>query len=112
VKVSILILLRRVLGVMDWVRHCATALIVFVIAWGITALIANTFQCWPVQYFWIKSIEGSCMSGQTTLYTIIGAFSVVEDVLILCLPLPVVWRLQMRLREKIQLTILFLMGCL
>jgi hypothetical protein len=97
---------------MDWVRHCATALIVFVIAWGITALIANTFQCWPVQYFWIKSIEGSCMSGQTTLYTIIGAFSVVEDVLILCLPLPVVWRLQMRLREKIQLTILFLMGCL
>lgn len=52
------------------------------------------------------------MSGQTTLYTIIGVFSVVEDVLILCLPLPVIWRLQMHLREKIQLTCLFLMGCL
>jgi hypothetical protein len=52
------------------------------------------------------------MSGQTTLYTIIGVFSVIEDVLILCLPLPVVWRLQMRLREKIELTVLFLIGCL
>ncbi|KAJ6010100.1 hypothetical protein N7522_005116 [Penicillium canescens] len=112
VKISILIFLRRVVGVVDWVRRCATALIIFVVAWGITALIANTFQCWPVQYFWIKSIEGSCMSGQTTFYTIIGVFSVIEDVLILCLPLPVVWRLQMRLREKIELTVLFLIGCL
>ncbi|KAJ5306934.1 hypothetical protein N7508_005949, partial [Penicillium antarcticum] len=112
VKVSILLFLRRVLGIVDWVRHTATALMIFVVAWGVTALIANTFQCWPVQYFWIKSIEGSCMPGQTTLYTIIGSFSVVGDVLILCLPLPIVWGLQMRLREKIELTCLFMMGCL
>ncbi|KAJ5766089.1 uncharacterized protein N7511_003705 [Penicillium nucicola] len=112
VKVSILIFLRRLLSVVDWARHAATALMVFVVAWGVAAFIANTFQCWPVQYFWIKSIKGSCISGQTTLYTIIGAFSVVEDVLILALPLPIVWNLQMRLRDKIQLTFLFLMGCL
>ena len=52
------------------------------------------------------------MSGQTTFFIIIGALSSAEDVFILCLPLPVVWNLQMPRREKIELTILFTIGCL
>lgn len=86
--------------------------IVLVVAWGITAIIGNTFQCWPVQYFWIKHIHGDCMSGQNTFFIIIGSVSLAQDVLILCLPLPIVWKLQTPLRQKIEITLLFSIGCM
>ena len=35
-----------------------------------------------------------------------------EDILIVCLPLPVVWNLQIPQHEKIELTFLFCIGCL
>ncbi|CAG8060300.1 unnamed protein product [Penicillium salamii] len=112
VKISILILLRKLLGSVNWFRRSITGAIIFVVAWGITALVGNTLQCWPVQYFWTREIGGDCMSGQTTFFIIIGALSTVEDIFILCLPLPVVWKLQMPRHEKIELTILFTIGCL
>jgi hypothetical protein len=110
VKVSIVILLRKLLGAVTWFRRAATGVIVFVVAWGITGLIGNIFQCWPVQYFWNKHIEGHCMAGQSTFFIIIGSLSTVENVVIVLLPLPVVWRLQMPLQEKIELTFLFTVG--
>jgi hypothetical protein len=86
--------------------------IVLVVAWGITAIVGNTFQCWPVQYYWIKHIQGDCMSGQNTFFIIIGSVSLAQDVLILCLPLPIVWKLQTPLRQKIEITLLFSIGCM
>jgi hypothetical protein len=52
------------------------------------------------------------MSGQTTFFMITGSLSTAEDIVIVCLPLPVVWKLQMPRHEKIELTILFGIGCL
>ncbi|KAJ5618777.1 hypothetical protein N7510_002761 [Penicillium lagena] len=72
VKVSI-VLCRRILGSVDRFRHCASAVIVLVTLWGLTTVVGNTFQCWPVQYFWIKHIPGHCMAGQDTFFTTIGA---------------------------------------
>jgi hypothetical protein len=105
-------LVRKLLGTVNWFRRAATGVIVFIVAWGITALIGNTFQCWPVQYYWIKHIHGHCMPGQTAFFVIIGALSTVENIVIVLLPLPVVWKLQMPLQEKIELTFLFTVGCM
>ncbi|KAJ5771065.1 uncharacterized protein N7511_003116 [Penicillium nucicola] len=110
VKVSIVLLLRKLLGTVNWFRWAATGVIIFVIAWAITAVIGNTFQCWPVQYFWDQTIKGHCMDGQTIFFVIIGSLSTTENFVIVLLPLPVVWRLQMPLEEKIELTILFTAG--
>ncbi|KAJ5980013.1 hypothetical protein N7481_007311 [Penicillium waksmanii] len=112
VKVSIVLFLHRLLGCVSRFRQVARAVITFVIAWGVTAIVGNTFQCWPVRYFWIKHIEGHCMRGQNTFYIIIGSASVAEDVFILCLPLPIVRKLQTPLQEKIEITLLFSIGCL
>lgn len=52
------------------------------------------------------------MPGQTAFFVIIGALSTVENIVIVLLPLPVVWKLQMPLQEKIELTFLFTVGCM
>ncbi|KAJ5931146.1 hypothetical protein N7466_006639 [Penicillium verhagenii] len=112
VKVSIVVFLRRLLNCLENFKRLATAIIVLVVMWGTTAIIGNTFQCWPVQYYWIKHIPGHCMKGQNTLFIIIGSLSVVGDVLILCLPLPIVWKLHTPMWQKIEFTLLFSIGCL
>jgi hypothetical protein len=94
------------------IRAITTGLIVFTIVWGIGSIIAIVFQCWPVQYFWTKSVEGTCISGQMSLYMAMGSLSLVEDVALLLLPIVVVWRLQLIPRQKIQLTLLFSVGTL
>ncbi|OJJ32622.1 hypothetical protein ASPWEDRAFT_174069 [Aspergillus wentii DTO 134E9] len=110
VKTSIVIFLRRLLGTIDGFRHIATGVIVFSIVWGSTAIIGNTFQCWPPQYFFVKHIEGHCMAGQNIFFIVMGSLSLAEDVVILCLPMPVVWKLQMATRQKIEMTIIFSIG--
>lgn len=112
VKVSIILFLRRLLDCVESFKIYATIVIVLVVAWGITAIVGNTLQCWPVQYFWIKHIQGDCMPGQNTFFITIGSLSLVQDVLILLLPLPVVWRLHAPLRQKIEITLLFSVGCI
>ncbi|CAL5871564.1 uncharacterized protein PFLUO_LOCUS5817 [Penicillium psychrofluorescens] len=57
-KVPIVLFLRHLLGSVDRFGQCATAVIVLIVFWGLTAVMGNTFQCWPVQYFWIKHIPG------------------------------------------------------
>lgn len=110
VKVSIIILLRRLLGTVKIVRSLTIFLIVFTVSWGLAALLANTFQCWPPQYFWNKDIDGYCIHGQKALFMATGAVSLLEDIVLLITPIAIVWRLQMSPRRKILVTILFAVG--
>ncbi|GES64669.1 hypothetical protein ATEIFO6365_0009015800 [Aspergillus terreus] len=110
VKVSIIILLRQLLGIFGRVRLATTILLVFTVAWSITAIVADTLQCLPVRYFWIKSIDGYCISGQAALFISIGALSLLEDIVLVVVPVAVVWRLKLARPQKIQITLLFSAG--
>lgn len=45
-------------------------------------------------------------------WVIMASFNVVTDIVILCLPLPLLWRLQIDMERKLQLIGLFLLGSL
>lgn len=110
IKLSIIILLRRLLGSVKRVLSLTLFLAVFVSAWGLAALFANTFQCWPPQYFWNEEVEGHCISGEKALFMATGSVSSLQDMMLLAIPFAVVWRLQMTSRKKVLLPILFGMG--
>ncbi|KAE8142972.1 hypothetical protein BDV38DRAFT_95432 [Aspergillus pseudotamarii] len=110
IKLSIIILLRRLLGSVKRMLSLTLFLAVFIVAWGLAALFANTFQCWPLQYFWNKEVEGHCISGEKALFMATGSVSFLQDIMLLAIPFAVLWRLQMAPRKKVLLTILFSMG--
>ncbi|KNG91184.1 hypothetical protein ANOM_000531 [Aspergillus nomiae NRRL 13137] len=110
IKLSIIVLLRKLLGSVKRILPLTLFLAVFIIAWGLAALVANTFQCWPPQYFWNHEIEGHCVSGQKALFMALGSVSFVEDIVLLAIPFAIVWRLEIAPRKKVLLTILFCMG--
>ena len=68
------------------------------------------FQCTPVNYLWGKTIPGGHCFDSGILVIVGGALNAVTDVLMLILPIPVLWKLQMSTRKKWTVSAIFLMG--
>ncbi|KAB8228163.1 uncharacterized protein BDW43DRAFT_304090 [Aspergillus alliaceus] len=112
VRISILLFLKRLFSTVKRIRVIVTCLIIFTIMWAFTELMGNIFQCHPVHYYYDTSLDGHCMPGQTKLFQTTACLSLVEDVVILFLPMPVVWRLGITFREKIAFTFVSSLGTL
>lgn len=63
-------------------------------------------KCQPFAYNWDKSLDGHCID-ETMFYKIGTATNVVEDFLVLVLPMPVIWSLNVRLSKKLQVIAVF-----
>ncbi|RAL13919.1 uncharacterized protein BO97DRAFT_29340 [Aspergillus homomorphus CBS 101889] len=109
-KISIVVFLKRLLGTLRIYTIVSNVLIGFIACWAVTAVLVNIFQCTPVQYYYDKTLNGHCMKGQRSFFQAMGSISLVEDVIVLLLPAPVVWGLQITTRQKIALTLVFSLG--
>jgi hypothetical protein len=79
--------------------------------WAIAAFTSNVLQCTPVSFFWDKTQPGHCLpNALVTIGMTNGVLSFVGDLIILALPVPMIWTLQINLRRKIALNAIFLIG--
>ncbi|KAJ5116082.1 hypothetical protein N7456_000430 [Penicillium angulare] len=108
-KASLLLLYHRIFGVVQGFRWVLWISGFIVIAYWLANTLVTIFQCWPISKLWNPNYEGHCIN--------IGAFgrwsgvaNVIIDIVILCLPYPMAWRLQTTLRQKMILTGIFLLG--
>jgi hypothetical protein len=92
------------------IRHCCE--FAFIALWAVAALLVNAFQRMPVQYYYDKTLKGHCMKGQVKFFQAMGSIALGEDVIILCQPIPIVWRLQMVFRQKLTVSPVFSLGAL
>lgn len=81
-----------------------------IIAWAVV-MVGYTFVCHPVRRFWDPSMPGAC-PGRFRYYVATIAWDFCLDVWILVLPLPMLWRLQLKLERKSLLIALFVVGYL
>jgi len=84
---------------------------IYTLLWTIGAWVSSTFECTPVNYFWDKTIEGGhCVNNALTVIGFINGFlSFLGDVFMLCMPLPMIYKLQMNKQSKIALTWFFIL---
>lgn len=87
---------------------------------GITALITvlfqalTLFQCWPLSYNWEGwkgEMHGVCLNINKQTYAS-SSLNIILDFAILILPLPWLFKLQIGLRRKIHVIVMFSMGIL
>lgn len=100
---------RRIFG-MNWMIW-ATLLISY--GWCIASMIAAICSCEPISYFWNEIIDPTAGSYRYNFYYYYvgnAAANVVTDVLILLVPIPVIWNLQMRTTQKIGVCGVLLLG--
>ncbi|KAL8900042.1 MAG: hypothetical protein Q9207_005880 [Kuettlingeria erythrocarpa] len=112
IKLSILLFYLRLFPKQSTSRRWRGSLytIAAVLLLYLTAgLPVTVFQCRPVAYMWTRQGKGSCNDHLAFLY-FSQAYMIATDIIILCLPIPVVWRLHLRKGKKIGVLTIFLLG--
>ena len=111
VKISVLDLFNHIFP--NQTFHRISYLVMALISsYGIAFAIASLAACAPFAFNWDKEIVyGTCIqiSRFYTAQTILG---VIFDVMVVALPMPMLWGLQMKVQRKIALSCIFGVGIL
>ena len=110
VKVSVLLFYRRIFPSPRF--HIILRIVGgFIICYSVVQLLVFIFQCRPVQAAWDPFIKAECVKINDS-FIVMGAFDVLTGVTTLCLPIPLIWQLQVSKRSRIQLMSIFILGAL
>ena len=112
VKTSILLLYHRIFADKGLNRSFNIWLWgagLFTLAYSIVGVFAVVFHCTPTRSLWDPTVTGKCIDFDALLI-VISSCNIGADILVLCLPMPLLWQLKMPAKRKAQLTGIFLLG--
>lgn len=69
------------------------------------------FPCTPIKSFWDRDIKGKCLDIRAVGFAN-SANAIVQDLIILVLPMPSLFKLQMKKWRKVAVTFMFAVGAL
>ena len=108
-KVSVLLLYQRIFSLnIRWFRFLFYLALALVISNGVVLFVRALTQCVPRPLSSTWTHPGSCST--STDATIMGAANAVIDLVILILPMRMTWTLQMKLKRKIGVCMIFGLG--
>ena len=94
---------------MRWVY--ITSMVV-VSLWSASQVLGISFLCVPLQAVWDPRIKGKCFQHQLVMWYVNAIVHIVIDFAIIVMPLPIVWKLQLPLAQKLLLSGIFGLGFL
>ncbi|KAJ6790021.1 hypothetical protein PWT90_06746 [Aphanocladium album] len=106
-KVAIILFLRRAVGFKRSINIVLIFVAVMSVVWALGAIFFSTFTCKPVSFYWNKSSHnGQCIARHQYKIgnIIIAVFGMLADIVILVIPMPTLWKSQMRKKQKIAMT--------
>lgn len=90
-------------------RNTAYSILVFIILNTTVICLLTTFACTPVQSFWNRDLHGKCMN-VTALALANSASAIIQDIILLVLPLFFIKDLNMQRNRKIAVAFMFCVG--
>ncbi|KAH7126606.1 hypothetical protein B0J11DRAFT_281410 [Dendryphion nanum] len=108
-KCSILLFYCRVFPI-PRLQATAKILAVVVFLWCSTVILCSFLLCRPFAFNWDQTIPNGVCGNRVLSYILTGVLNIITDVAVLCLPLPVILKLQMRTASKIGLVVVFTTG--
>ncbi|KAH9906754.1 hypothetical protein F4778DRAFT_594839 [Xylariomycetidae sp. FL2044] len=112
-KLAVLLLYRRIFGTERRAFSAVSlALMVLVAVWTVAFFFTNIFTYTPISDMWTKppGQAHATFAQATQMYDAQCFADMALDVVIITLPLPQIWRLQMSVRLKMQISGVFLLG--
>lgn len=107
-KVSILALFYRIFP-FKWFKVTILCLGIFIVAYTVPQMFGTIFQCVPIRAKWTPGITPKCINYVAMIITC-GVINIVTDFIMLGLPIPALWSLQVSSHRKWALTFMFLIG--
>lgn len=79
----------------------------------ISVIISLIFACNPISLSWTfdPAVTGECINVRA-LYIFFAALNITSDVMLFCLPLPVIYKVQIHWTQKLSLLFVFFLGSL
>ncbi|KAI6779238.1 uncharacterized protein J7T54_007765 [Emericellopsis cladophorae] len=107
-KLSLLLMYYRIFR-FPYFKRMAWIVGVFVMAWVVCITFLFVFICVPVEKLWYPELPGHCIN-QVGTWIANAISTIFTDLVILLMPIPQVWRLNLKMREKLGLTAAFGLG--
>lgn len=108
-KLSIVCLYLRIFTTNRY-RYAAYGVCGVIILNWVANWILGLLICTPIAYNWDKTIPGGHCIDETQVLIWVSIPNICLDLAILILPMPVIWKLNTSMNQKIGLTITFLTG--
>ena len=111
-KTSLLLLYYRLFSPSRRFSLAVRIVAVIIFCQWLSLTLAVIFQCRPISAFWNRNVQGAECIDLDLFGKVTGVLNLATDVLILCLPVPIVWGLNTTKPQKVILTGMFLLGVL
>ncbi|KAE8379333.1 hypothetical protein BDV26DRAFT_169359 [Aspergillus bertholletiae] len=108
-KVSLLASYLRIGGFVKTYRTIIIIAIVAVVVNQVIFTFLFIFPCQPISAQWNPEVVGKCINALKSYYALAGT-SLGFDLVIIMLPLPVLWNLQLGRKQKVALCCVFALG--
>lgn len=83
-----------------------------VMGWWLSVFLEEFLLCRPFSFTWDRHVEGGVCGDEAAAYLAAGIVNLCTDIMVLCLPIPMVLKLQLPLRNRVVLLIVFGVGFL
>ncbi|KAL9001423.1 MAG: hypothetical protein Q9188_005455 [Gyalolechia gomerana] len=115
-KISLLIFLYRIFRVDKTFRIVSWVTGGILVIWGTTAVLLAIFACRPIRASWnidlLHDPKTRCNPEAYNTENVFGFCNVVTDFLLMIMPVPLVWNMQLDLKRKIGIVLVFATGAL
>jgi len=109
VRVAILYYLRRIFATSQF-RRLSMIIIVLCIVWAVPGFLTSILACIPMERLW-NDKPGKCIDLHIFALVMTGT-ELALDIIIMVLPVREILKLQMSVRRKVSVSLVFLMGSL
>lgn len=92
-------------------RTAAWFALYMTVIYGIEAMVLAVFNCIPVATFWNPAIQGKCIDKKVGYFTN-ASYQIFSDFVFLAIPMPILSRLQVPLKQKVLIISAFAIGAL
>lgn len=108
VKLSVLLFYRRIFPGQRF-KQALWIVTFLVIGWGVTMTFASALQCIPIRKAWNPDVPGKCINLHAYYFGQAIPNSITDGIILL-LPLPSLWKLQVPRSQKVALIAIFFLG--
>ena len=111
IRMSAILFIGRVFGRARGMLLIIRLLLVLSILYGLVVFLEVFLICRPMAVDWNVHVDGTC-GDQVLSYLVLEVLGLVLDFAILTVPIPYIWRLQMKLTRKLSTATMFSIGAL
>ncbi|KAF2139197.1 uncharacterized protein K452DRAFT_232914, partial [Aplosporella prunicola CBS 121167] len=110
IKTSLMVLYLRIFGKIGHIRIIIAVVMVIVWGWAFSIVIEGFLLCRPLAFNWDQTLPGGVCGDRNAAFVAAGALNMITDVMVLVLPIPYIWALQVPASRKFGLCLIFCLG--